>query len=200
MSLTATPATTCPDSAPLSAKRPRRNAGFTLLEVMLAFAILAVITGSLGQLIHENMIIAADAIDQREMREIADTIFGKFLFEQDEHRDGDEGSIAVEYGQWAGLPQERADRYAIYRWRLRKAEIVAAGTTDPNDDAESLTEDDNESSSSSGSSEEDAADADKTSIKLIRFTLTVFREGSREDPLITLTRFLPPPEFQETGK
>ncbi len=187
-------------TTPDRAERPRRNAGFTLLEVMLAFAILAVITGTLGQLIHENMVIAADAIDQREMREIADTIFGKFLFEQDEHRDGDEGSIAVEYGQWAGLPQERADRYAIYRWRLRKSEIVAAGTADPNDDAESLTGEDDETSSSSGSSEEDAANADKGSIKLIRFTLTVFREGSPDDPLITLTRFLPPPEFQETGK
>lgn len=176
------------------------QAGFTLLEVMFAFAILAILTGAMAQMIHNNMEKAGAAIDQRELRELADTLFGKILFEQADHRDGDEGSIAVDYGQWAGLPQERADRYSIYRWRLKKTEMVAAGTTDPNDDAEGLfgddSDDEEDSSSSSGSS---VNDADKGNVKLMRFTLSVFREDDPDQPLIVLSRFLPPPEYEGSG-
>ena len=175
-----------------------RQRGFTLLEVMLAFAILATITGVMAQMIHNNMEKAAAAIDQRELRELSDTLFGKILFEQADHRDGDEGSIAVDYGQWAGLPQERADRYTSYRWRLKKEELVAAGETDPNEDAESLfdgDEDDEEETSSSSGAEE----GDKISVKLIRFTLSVFREDEPDNALIVLSRLLPPPEYAESG-
>ncbi|MDF1702220.1 MAG: prepilin-type N-terminal cleavage/methylation domain-containing protein [Planctomycetota bacterium] len=180
--------------------RTSAHAGFTLLEVMFAFAILAILTGAMAQMIHNNMEKAGAAIDQRELRELADTLFGKILFEQADHRDGDEGSIAVDYGQWAGLPQERADRYSIYRWRLKKTEMVAAGTTDPDDDAEGLfgddSDDDEDSGSSSGSS---VNDADKGSVKLMRFTLSVFREDDPDQPLIVLSRFLPPPEYEGSG-
>ncbi len=183
---------------------PTAPRGFTLLEVMFAFAILAILTGTMAQMIHNNMEKAAAAIDQRELRELADTLFGKILFEQADHRDGDEGSIAVDYGQWAGLPQERADRYEIYRWRLRKTEMVAAGTTDPDDDEENLFGDDNddEDSSSSGGSGSGSGgssvnEADKANVKLVRFTLTIYRQDDPDGELIVLTRFLPPPEYQD---
>ena len=173
--------------------------GFTLLEVMLAFAILAVVTAAMAQMIHNNMEKAAAAIDQREMRELADTLFGKILFEQADHRDGDEGSISVDYGQWAGLPQERADRYSMYRWRLRKTEMVAAGSSDPSDDEENLfgNDDDEDESSSGGSSGSSVSDADKGNVKLIRFTLSVYHEEEPDNALIVLTRFLPPPEYAD---
>lgn len=179
--------------------RTATTRGFTLLEVMLAFAILALITGAMAQMIHENMAKASAAIDQRELRELADTLFGKILFEQADHRDGDEGSIAVDYGQWAGLPQERADRYAVYRWRLKKTEMVAAGATDPNDDEENLfgSDSDEGESSSDSSSGSSVSEADKGNVKLIRFTLTVFREDEPDEALIVLTRFLPPPEYAD---
>ncbi|MDA1194106.1 MAG: prepilin-type N-terminal cleavage/methylation domain-containing protein [Planctomycetota bacterium] len=178
--------------------RPHAPNGFTLLEVMLAFAILAILTGGMAQIIHSNMVVASDTIDQRELRELADTVFGKILFEQTEHRDGEEGSIAVDYGQWAGLAQERADRYESYRWRLRKTEMVAAGSSGSDDDGENLFEsDDDEEESSSSSSQPGAGAENKASIKLIRFTMIVYRDGRSEESLITLTRFLPPPEFQE---
>ena len=187
-----------------TARTPLAQAGFTLLEVMFAFAILAILTGAMAQMIHNNMEKAAAAIDQRELRELADTLFGKILFEQADHRDGDEGSIAVDYGQWAGLPQERADRYAIYRWRLRKTEMVAAGTTDPDGDEENIFGDDNkdeeESSTGSGSgSGSSVNEADKASVKLVRFTLTIYREDDPDGSLIVLTRFLPPPEYENAG-
>ena len=68
--------------------------GFTLLEVMCAFAILSGIMTIVTMIFSQNIDKAIYAIDQREMRELADTVFGKILFEQSEHRDGDEGSIA----------------------------------------------------------------------------------------------------------
>ena len=167
-----------------------------MLEVLLAFAILATVTTLMTEIISQNMEKAADAIDKRELREIADTLFGKILFEQTEHRDGAEGSISVDYGQWANLPQERRDRYSMYRWRLRKTEMVAAGQVDEAGDAENLfgdqAEDEEETSSTPGSTDEEA----KQSIKLIRFTLSIYHQEQPGEMLVTLSRFLPPPEFE----
>jgi hypothetical protein len=174
---------------------------------MLAFAILSMIMAIAGEIIHENMEKAADAIDKREMREIADTIFGKFLFEQTEHRDGDEGSVAVEYGQWAGLPQDRADRYEDYRWRLVKQQVVAAGVADTTKDEQPLvgsatdsttgtpSSTSDTSSSSSSSSSADDKDAQKSNVQLVKFVLTVYHVDRPDEPLITLSRYLPPPDL-----
>ncbi len=183
---------------PSSTRRPS-EAGFTLLEVLLAFAILSIVTTLMTSIISENMEKAADAIDKRELREIADTIFGRILFEQTEHRNGDEGSVSVDYGQWAGLDQSRADRYSMYRWRLEKEEMVAAGTAEESDDAENLFGDkgDEEETSSAPTGEEGQQEA--ASIRLIRFTLTVYHQEQPNEPLATLTRYLPPPEFEGTG-
>ena len=187
-------------------RRPTTQRGFTLLEVMLAFTILSVLMTYCVSIIHDNMEVAADAIDQRELREIADTVFGKILFEQAEHRDGDQGSIDVTYGQWAGLKQERADRYAVYRWRLQKKELVAAGVADTTGDAENMfdKQDDTKSgsSSSSSSSTPKAGDpaADKGNVNLVKFVLEVFHTEAPDQPLITLARYLPPPDFGTTKR
>jgi prepilin-type N-terminal cleavage/methylation domain-containing protein len=180
----------------------RRSAqrGFTLLEVLLSFAILAVVTTIMTQIVSENMEKAASAIDKRELREIADTIFGKILFEQTDHRDGAEGSISVDYGQWAHLPQARADRYSMYRWRLKKTEVIAAGETDAKTDAEKMFGDDSTSEETSSTPANKADEPSKGSIRLIRFTLTVYHQEEPNTPLATLTRYLPPPEFEGSTK
>jgi len=104
----------------------------------------------------------------------------------------------VDYGQWAGLSQSRADRYSIYRWRLKKTELVAAGDAGEGEDAESLLSDDGGSSesgtSTSGASGTD--DQNKAAVRLMRFTLTIFRQSKPDEALATLTRYLPPPDFQ----
>lgn len=175
-----------------------REHGFTLLEVLLAFAILSVVTTLMSQIISFNVEKAVSAIDQREMRELADTVFGKILFEQTEHRDGDEGSIAVDYGKWAGLPQERADRYEIYRWRLVKREMMAAGQSGDEDDSEDIfgeeDEDEEETSSDPG-----AGGEQRPGVKLIKFTMVVFRRDQPDEALITLTRYLKPPDFGDAA-
>lgn len=176
-----------------------RQHGFTLLEVMVSFAILAVVTTMMTLSISANMEKAADAIDQRELREIADTMFGKILFEQTEHRDGDTGSIAEEYGRkFAGLPQARADRYSMYGWRLKKTEVLAAGQAAKGEDTESLFGDasDDETTSTGSSSGTPTEQQSQGSVKLVRFTLTIYHQDNPDAALATLTRYLPPPDFQ----
>ena len=180
------------------APRASQERGFTLLEVMCAFAILGMAISVVVQIFAQNVEKAIYAIDQREMRELADTVFGKILFEQSKHRDGDGGSIAVAYGEWANLPQDRADRYREYSWSLKKKQYVAAGAEDPNGDAESLFEpkDDDESSSSSTNSTPTSSDEEKGgNVLLVQYTMTVYRESKPDEPLITLTRFLRPPDL-----
>ena len=169
----------------------RREAGFTLLEVMLAFAILALAVGLLTQIWAKNIEKAISAIDQREMRELADTVFGRILFEQQKNRDGDEGSMTVMYGEWAGLPQARADRYRDYRYSLTKKEYVAAGSSGTDDEAEDLFEQDDEETATEGN----GPDANQAAVKLIKFTMRVYRVSTPGEALITLTRYLRPPDL-----
>lgn len=184
------------DRFPSNAQR-----GFTLLEVMCAFTILGLVISTMVVIWSRNIDTAIWAIDKREMREVADTIFGKILFEQQEHRNGDEGSLAVIYGQWAGLPPHRADRYRDYHYSLTKQDYIAAGQADPEDGAESLfgEEDEEESSSSSGSSGSSSEEEKQGSVRLVKFTLKVFRVDERDEPLIVLTRYLTPPNLGEDG-
>ncbi len=175
---------------------PTKQRGFTLLEVMCAFTILGLVISTMVVIWARNIDKAIWAIDQREMREVADTIFGKILFEQQEHRNGDEGSLAVIYGQWAGLPPHRADRYRDYYYSLTKQDYVAAGTADPESDAENLFEGDEDDEETSTITDDE--DEEKTgNVRLVKFTLKVFRSDERESPLITLTRYLTPPNIGE---
>jgi prepilin-type N-terminal cleavage/methylation domain-containing protein len=176
----------------------RQERGFTLLEVVCAFTILALVISIMVTIWSTNIETAIWAIDKREMREVADTIFGKILFEQQEHRDGDEGSLAVIYGQWAGLPAHRADRYRDYHYRLRKQDFVSAGEADPESDTENLFGDPSDEESTDDATGTDG-ETEAGSVKLVRFTMTVFRVGEDDDPLITLTRYMRPPETGEAN-
>jgi prepilin-type N-terminal cleavage/methylation domain-containing protein len=192
---------TAPPSPSGQHGRPGQR-GFTLLEVMCAFAILSVVTAQMTQIISQNMDKAATAIDQRELRELADTVFGKILFEQTEHRNGDSGSMGNDYARWSGITdQARIERYEVYLWRLEKVEMVAAGVTD-DPDQERLFESDEDQDTgrdtgtrvpaTPGAEEGEGVAA---SVTLVRFTLRVYHRDRPQEELMTLTRYLKPPNI-----
>jgi prepilin-type N-terminal cleavage/methylation domain-containing protein len=176
-----------------------RQRGFTLLEVMCAFAMLSLVISLMVTVWSKNIDTAIWAIDKREMREVADTIFGRILFEQQEHRDGDQNTLAIMYGQWAHLPQHRAERYEDYRYSLSKVEYIAAGASDTDDGTEVIGGTGSEDDTTTASEDTSDEDAAKGSVRLIKFTMKVFKTDEPDNPLITLTRFLRPPDIGVAG-
>ncbi|MGE0229933.1 MAG: type II secretion system protein [Dehalococcoidia bacterium] len=180
----------------------RGAAGFTLLEVMCAFAILAIVSAFMVVLWTQSLDKAGTAIDRREMREIADSFFSRVLYEDTEHRDGDSGTMDIAYGQWADLPQARRDRYRDYRYVLEKRLVTAAGTTSTDSEAEPLfdtTRDDTSESTSgtTGGTTGDPAEEGEAAggTNLWRVTLKIFRVDDpqgEESPLITLQTYRRP--------
>lgn len=161
-----------------------RQSGFNLLEVTCAFAILALVSGLMVVLYYQSMQKASTAIDRRELREIADTMFGKILFEEEVHNDGDSRTMDDAYGNWANLPQASRERYARYRYVLEKKLVTASGVADPNSDAEPLFEtstDTDERDRLRGSSSRDEtarrteeAGEDATGVELWKYVLRFY--------------------------
>ena len=179
----------------------RRQRGFTLLEVLCAFAILAFISGFMVVIWTSSLEKAGNAIDRRELREIADTFFGRVLFEDAEHRDGDSGTMDIAYGQWANLPQAVRDRYANYRYVLEKRLVTAAGAASTDSDAEPLfdsgTTDDRRETTGTSTTSTAEPEGEGGGINLWRVTLKIFRTdepGGEQSPLITLQTYRRPTE------
>ena len=101
-------------------RRLGREDGFTLLEVMCAFAILAAFTGFLTVVWNQSMRQGARALDLRELREAADTIFRRILYEEPNHPDGLSGTLDDFYASWANFRGAARDRWHVYRFELRK--------------------------------------------------------------------------------
>ena len=182
--------------------RPLRQLGFTLLEVMCALAILGLTSGFTVVIWSESIEKAERAIDQRELREVADTLFGKIRFEGDEHNDGDSGLLDDAYGRWANLPQSKRDRYRIYRYSLSKKRVVAAGTAASSDsDAEDLFGgDDLDTTSADDTTTGDDEDASAAGVELWKITLRIFHaQDPEEEALITLQTYQRPRDTPGSG-
>jgi prepilin-type N-terminal cleavage/methylation domain-containing protein len=104
--------------------------GFTLLEVMVAFAILAMVLSALASVQFESLEKAADAVDYREIREAADTVFRKIVYELDKPvwPDGRLIRFDYDYAEYIGLPPAARDAWFPVRGVLRKQTRMAAGT------------------------------------------------------------------------
>src|SRR5262245_49976397 len=87
--------------------------GFTLLEVMCAFAILVLITGTMTISQHQAIEEGRSAVDLRELREAADTVFRRVLYEDGTPtwRDGQTGTLDYYYGDFAQLRGMERDRW-----------------------------------------------------------------------------------------
>lgn len=188
-----------------SSPRPRRPAperpaperqgperGFTLLEVLCAFAILATLTGMLTVNFVQNVEKGVTALSHRELREAADTIFRKIIYEWEEYEDGAESTLDEIYGEFARLKGWQRDRWAIYRYQLEKKERTVVGMAEDSDDAlfESQTGDEESSSAEGG-------ETDVPGIKLVRIKLEIFRtDEAQKQALLTLVTWVDPEHGQ----
>jgi len=203
-----------PDAAgPSPARRGPVARGFTLLEVMLAFAIMAISLAFLTEAASNSFTKGVAAIDLRDLRVMADTVFRRVVYEHWKWNDGDTGTADVWYAEFAGLKGSLRDRWKIYRLVLHKRKGMVAGN-DPSGRIENLfsngeystsatgksstggssTGSGGSSGSGSGSSSGTGADA-ATGEPAYLLTLEVFVQDD-EEPRLTLRSVIPVPESE----
>ncbi len=190
-SLVAAPS--APMSPRLATATRRQQGGFTLLEVMAAFGILAGVVGAVSVIWSQNIDKALNAITRRELREAGDTIFRRILYEHHKHSDGMSGSLEDFYADWCGFKGHARERWGIYRFEMRKRLKVAAGAAAEGSDAESIfgadTSDDTDNSTPFGEEPEEG-EGDVPGVTLLEITVNIFEVGESETPKITLTTYI----------
>jgi prepilin-type N-terminal cleavage/methylation domain-containing protein len=176
----------------------RAEGGFTLLEVMCAFAILAMVTGVLVVQYFSAVDQGTRAFHLRELREAADTVFRKIIYEEQNFNDGDSKTLDVSYAEWAQLKGAARDRWRVYRWELEKKRRTAAGQPDASKDEEAIfgarspTDGRTETTSGSRRTEGTAAEAEAAGQALWRLTLRFFNtEDGGDEPLLVLRTYVP---------
>lgn len=133
---------------------PARRAarGFTLLELVFAFAILALALVGLMESQAKSMDKSVKTLELRDLRVMADTVFRRIVYEIGEWNDGQRGDAAEWYADFAQVPPgPQRDRWKRYRLELRKRKGLVAGT-DPSGALGALFEDTGTTSNSSTSS------------------------------------------------
>ncbi|MFO0934785.1 MAG: type II secretion system protein [Planctomycetota bacterium] len=142
--------TTTPRPHPASG--PRGDArGFTLLELVFAFAILALAIVGLMESQTKSMDKGVKTLELRDLRVMADTVFRRIVYESNKWEDGQRGDAADWYADFAQVPAgPQRDRWKQYRLELRKKKGLVAGT-DPSGGLSALFEDAGTTSTSTSS-------------------------------------------------
>jgi prepilin-type N-terminal cleavage/methylation domain-containing protein len=180
-----------------AARRARvREGGFTLLEVLVAFAILSIVLAALAQVHVLAVKKGGLAVDYREAREGADTIFRRITYEIDkpDWPDGRRFTFDIEYGQYIGLPTWERDRWRSFVGVLRKQRRMAAGT-DPSGQIPGLEGDRVGATDRTQRREEEEKAGEATSgEEVYAVTLDVYIGEEEAAPFLTLSTYLPVPE------
>lgn len=187
---------------------PTVQRGFTLLEVMCAFAILAAVTGIMTVNFVRNVDLGVTALSHRELREAADTIFRKIIYEWEEYDDGAESTLDEIYGEFARLKGYQRDRWAIYRYHLEKKPTTVVGVSEDTDETLFDRQDDEQdqgttssSGSSSSSTSSTSTGKDLPGIQLVRIKLDIYRTDEPDpEPLLTLVTWIDPEHGQVRKK
>src|SRR5262249_36636886 len=102
--------------------------GFTLMEIMLAFILLAICLSLLAGVQNDAMNRATSALDKRDVSVAADTVFRRMIYEVDKQQDGFSAGLDQMYRDYIGLTGAAKDRWAIYRAVVHRKRGLAAGT------------------------------------------------------------------------
>lgn len=200
-----------PDAAPRPLARRRAEAGFTLVEMLLAFAILAVTMAYLIQTQTSALQMGGKARDLRDIRVMSDTVFRKALYEIWQWQDGASSTADVWYGDFARLKGPQRDQWRPFRLVFHKQKRMAAGN-DPTGKVEMLEATDTYGSTTSGTTSKptspsgsgssgtgssgtgDAASSSGEPVYLV--WLEVFTGDEQETPDLTLRTIVPVPEVE----
>jgi prepilin-type N-terminal cleavage/methylation domain-containing protein len=176
--------------------------GFTLLEVMVAFSILAIVMTALSTVHVQAVKKGGLAVDYREAREGADTVFRRITYEIDkpDWPDGTNFTFDIEYGEYVGLPTHERDRWRAFRGVLRKQRRMAAGS-DPSGITPGAVGDE------TGTSPEQRREAERErrpgeddptgeEVYLVRLEVYLGEESEASTPFLTLSTFVPVPESE----
>jgi prepilin-type N-terminal cleavage/methylation domain-containing protein len=177
------------------ARSRARARGFTLLEVLVAFAILAVVLAALSSVQVEAVRKGGLAVDYREVREAADTVFRRIVYEIDKSDwpDGRIFTFDYEYGEYIGLPPHERDRWKPVRGILHKQRRMAAGT-DPTGQVAGIegertgTED-----PTPPPRQGEAGGRSETGEEVYYVSLDVLIGEESQEPFVTLTTYEPLP-------
>jgi len=183
----------------VTSARPERGLrgrveGFTLLEVLVSFAILSIVLAALAE-VHVSAVRKGGlAVDYREAREGADTIFRRIAYEIDkpEWPDGRRFTFDIEYGQYIGLPTYERDRWRAFVGVLRKQRRMAAGT-DPSGQTPGL-EGERVAGGERREEEKKPEDGQESGEEVYQVSLDVYLGEEEQTPFLTLSTYLPVPE------
>jgi prepilin-type N-terminal cleavage/methylation domain-containing protein len=112
--------------------------GFTLLEVMCAFGILAVAMGVTIQIEVHAVRNAEKALEYRDTAVMADTVFRRVVYEGNQHwPEGHSSTADISYAEYIGLKGIARDRWSNYKILIHRKRGMVVGT-DPSGHLESL--------------------------------------------------------------
>lgn len=187
-------------------RRRAGEAGFTLVEMVVAFAILAISMAYMSQIQNSALQKGAKARDLRDIRVMSDTVFRHAIYEIWQWQDGASSTADIWYGDFAGLKGQQRDQWRPFRLVFHKTKKMAAGN-DPTGKVESLDSSDPTNSSTgtgtkstgstggtSGTGSTDPAASSGEPIYVI--SLDVFTDDEGDKPALTLSTIVPVPESE----
>jgi prepilin-type N-terminal cleavage/methylation domain-containing protein len=194
-------------------RRRAGEAGFTLVEMVVAFAILAIAMAYMSQIQNSALQQGAKARDLRDMRVMSDTVFRKLIYEIWRWQDGASSTADVWYGDVAGLKGLQRDQWRPFRLVFHKQQRMAAGN-DPTGKIETLDSSDPDgtrsttrptgsgtsgmgtgtSGTGSGTGSTDPATQSGEPVYVV--SLDVFMSDENEQPDMTLHTIVPVPESE----